>query len=136
MKKSQDSVVAGMVLYNSDYDRMIECLRSLSGQVKSIIVYDNSPYRMSSDKIHKIETDYKCVYIYSTKNIGMPEAMNRIMEIAEKMKAEWVLTMNADSIIPNNMIEVYRKYFGNKKIGMICPQVIDKRRKYMVATPN
>lgn len=35
----------------------------------------------------------------------MPEGMNRIMQIAKNRGLEWVLTMNADSIVPDNLIE-------------------------------
>lgn len=61
----------------------------------------------------------------------MPEGMNRIIRIAKQKNFDWVLTMNADSIVPDNLVEKYSEFFGNNNIGMICPQIIDKRRKYM-----
>lgn len=133
MNDSTFKISAGMVLYNSDYNRLLQCLESLKNQVDLIIAFDNSPQIMDHEKIEQIEKDYKCKYIFSGENLGMPEAMNRIMIMSENSGYDWVLTMNADSIVPNNMISEYSQYFDDPNIGMICPQVIDKRRKYMKA---
>ncbi len=136
MNENQDSVMAGIVLYNSDYDRMIDCLSSLCRQVEQIIIIDNSPSPLPPDNIETIETLYNSKYIFSVENLGMAGAMNKIMELAEEKRCAWVLTMNADSIVPSNMIETFRERFSDKTIGIICPQIIDKRRKYMSADPN
>lgn len=134
MIENQDKVIAGMVLYNSDFGRLEQCLKSLSQQVEEVIVYDNSPEKMS-EEVDRIRKNYNIKYIHSPKNLGMPEAMNEIMKIGQCDGAEWILTMNPDSIVPAGMIAEYRRYFSDETIGMICPQVIDKRRKYMVADP-
>ena len=128
---SQTKVLAGIVLYNSDYDRLIECLSALDCQVESIILYDNSPLEMEKKCQKYLVENFKCRYIFSGENLGMPEAMNKILEISEIEGYEWVLTMNADSVIPRDLIEKFSPYFEKKEIGMICPQVLDRRRKYM-----
>ncbi|WP_022776090.1 glycosyltransferase [Butyrivibrio sp. AE2015] len=133
MIKEIGKVAAGMVLYNSDYSRLLLCLKGLTSQVDTIIVYDNSPEKMNTERILEIESAYNCKYIFSGENLGMPGAMNEIMQMAESEGYDWVLTMNADSVVPSDMIKEYRKYFHIEEIGMICPQVIDKRRKYMHA---
>ena len=133
---SNNNVIAGIVLYNSDYGRLLRCVEKLMNQVDKIYLLDNSPKSLSPEKIINLETNYNCEYIYTGNNLGMPEGMNRIMEIAEKTNIPWVLTMNADSIVPDSIIATYKKYFENDRIGMICPQVIDKRRKYMHIDAN
>lgn len=136
MSENQDRVMAGIVLYNADYDRMIDCLRSLYRQVERIIIYDNSRSPLPQNRIESIESSYNSEYIFSAENLGMAGAMNKIMELAEERRCEWVLTMNADSIVPPNMIETFRESFSDRTIGIVCPQIIDKRRKYMSADPN
>ncbi len=128
---SKSSVMAGMVLYNSDYSRLIECLKALDNQVENTIIYDNSPSRMDKEREEFLYENFKCEYIYSGCNIGMPEAMNKILEIGDNRGFQWVLTMNADSIVPLNLIEKFKPYFKTDDIAIVCPQVIDKRRKYM-----
>ena len=133
MKKK---VLAGVVLYNSNYNKMLECINSLVPQVEKIILWDNSPKRLSESQLSNLGKYHNCEYIFANKNIGMPEGMNRILEMADKQGYEWVLTMNADSLVPANMIEEYSKFFDDKDVGMICPQVIDRRRKYMKVSTN
>lgn len=125
------TVLAGIVLYNSDFDRLLQCLENLHNQVEATIVLDNSPQKYSKKQIEKITSFNQCEYIFTNENLGMPEGMNRIIENAKDKGYEWVLTMNADSIVPNNLISEYKPFFNDEKVGMICPQVIDKRRKYM-----
>ena len=124
-------VLAGIVLYNSDFQKMLECIESLFFQVEKIILWDNSPKRFNNKQLEILRKFDNCEYIFANENLGMPEGLNRIIEIADEQGYEWVLTMNADSIVPNNMIEKYSFFFDNPDVGMICPQVIDKRRKYM-----
>lgn len=126
-------VLAGIVLFNSDFLRLLECLAGLENQVDSIIIWDNSPQEYSQVEIKKICEYKNCEYVYANKNLGMPEGMNRIMQMAKDRGFEWVLTMNADSIVPKDLIQNYSDYFNRSDIGMICPQIIDKRRKYMTA---
>lgn len=125
------SVMAGMVLYNSDYNRLIECLKALDNQVQTTLIYDNSPKEMELKRQKYLITHFKCEYEFSGKNLGMPEAMNKILEVADKKGFEWVLTMNADSIVPHDLVDKFSPHFERQNIGMICPQVIDHRRKYM-----
>lgn len=135
-ENKKSTVLAGIVLYNSDYSRLIKSIVSLNKQVDNIILFDNSSVLMSEERRRRLYEKFRCEYIFSGKNIGMPEALNRIMEIANKQGYEWVITMDADSIVPDNIIEEYHNYFHNMHIGMICPQVIDKRRKYMRENGN
>ena len=125
-------ILAGIVVFNSNFSRLLDCLAGLEKQVDSIIVWDNSPEKYTEEEIEKISAFTNCEYIYSNKNLGMPEGMNRIIRIAKQKNFDWVLTMNADSIVPDNLVEKYSEFFGNNNIGMICPQIIDKRRKYMI----
>lgn len=110
---------------------MLECIESLHDQVDKIILWDNSPQIFTKQQIEELDKYPKCEYIFANDNLGMPEGLNRVVEIADKQGYGWVLTMNADSICPENMIEEYTTFFEDENIGMICPQVIDKRRKYM-----
>lgn len=132
MNEENNKVLAGLVLYNSDYDRLIECVRSLKAEVDEIVLFDNSPNEIEGIKRNKLIDEYGCNYIHSKKNLGMPDALNEIMKMAQQMNYEWVLTMNADSIVPKGMIKSFAPFFQKSSVGMICPQVIDKRRKYMI----
>jgi rhamnosyltransferase len=64
-------------------------------------------------------------------NLGIAYALNRIMERAEQDGYQWLVTMDQDSILPDEMVEAYRKHIYDSDVAIICPQVIDKRRAYM-----
>ena len=51
MNNSSTRIAAGMVLYNSDYERLLKCLDSLNEQVELIIAFDNSPQILEDRKI-------------------------------------------------------------------------------------
>ena len=53
------------------------------------------------------------------------------MERARADGYEWVLTMDQDSILPDGMVDDFSKHLDTTEIGIICPQVVDKRRAYM-----
>ena len=124
-------ILAGIVLFNADYERLLKCIAALEKQVDSIVIWDNSPQKYSNDTIEELSSYKNCRYIYSGKNIGMPDGMNKIMEMALDEGYDWVLTMNSDSIVPNNLMEEFFPFMSEKEVGMVCPQIIDKRRKYM-----
>lgn len=127
ISKSKD-VVAGIVLYKPDFKRLNENLELLCQQFETVILYNNDA------DISKINITPKCIkkikIIGKGKNLGIAYALNQIMKMAYDLKYDWVVTFDQDSIIPNNLINEYSKHLQDPKVGIICPQVIDKRRKY------
>lgn len=124
----QDTICAGVVLYNpQDLDRVTECLSNLTRQVKYVYVFDNCTtehnLNLSSNGIRYLKKD---------GNMGLAYALNCIMESAEKDGFEWVVTMDQDSIIPDNLVKGYCKCIMRiNGMGICCPQVIDRRRPYL-----
>lgn len=123
-----NSIAAGIVLYNpSDFVRFKEAFTSVVNQFSRVYVFDNS-----TKSIKLPEKSSNLIYITEHKNMGIAYALNKIMKLASKDGFKWVVTMDQDSIVPNNLISEYNKKINIKKIGIICPQVIDKRRIYQV----
>ena len=60
-----NKILAGIVLYNSDFNRLLGCLESIDRQVERIIIYDNSPNRLNADKEELIKNRYKVIYVFS-----------------------------------------------------------------------
>lgn len=130
MSNNNDSVAAGIVLFNPELTRLMACIENLKQQVSKIYIFDNS-----SRAIHI--NDDSIVYITENKNKGIAYALNRIMERAQKDGFEWVVTMDQDSIVPCGMIDGFKEGIrGHANLGIVCPQVIDKRRIYLVAENN
>lgn len=125
-------IAAGVVTFNPDIDRLNKCIYLLQKQVDKIYIFDNSGI-----DLERLNTTYNVEYLMENKNLGIAHALNRIMEQAKKDGFQWVVTMDQDSLIPNYMIERFKKAISTQvDIGIVCPQVIDKRRPYLVPKQN
>lgn len=120
-------IAVGIVLYNPDIQRFKHSIEKILEQVKKVYIFDNSSVELN------MKFNNNVTYICNKHNYGIAYALNKIMEMAKNDGYSWVVTMDQDSIIPDNIIDEY--LFNIKKdsnnIGIICPQVIDKRRTYM-----
>lgn len=123
----EKKIAAGIVLFNpEDINRVLQCINSIKKQVKQIYIFDNSDINID----FSIPKDI--IYMSEKLNKGIAYALNRIMERAKKDGYEWVITMDQDSIVPDNMIFDFQNYmFNDENIAIVCPQVIDKRRTYV-----
>ncbi len=120
-----NNIAAGIVMYNPNKERLNMCLSKIEDQVDKIYLFDNSnSYFEQKDNI---------VYLSEGENKGIAYALNRIMENAKKDGYNWIITMDQDSIIPDGMIADFRMaIISHPEVGIVCPQVIDKRRAYLV----
>jgi rhamnosyltransferase len=124
-------VIAGIVLYNPNVNQLQRCIKRLYGQVDKIILFDNSESKRINIEKLLVNNEVSIEYITEKENRGIAYALNRIMEKAKSYGYEWVITLDQDSIVPENMVREYKKYFNTENAGILCPQVIDRRRIYM-----
>lgn len=124
---TSNKIAVGIVLYNpDDIKRFYECLSNVSKQSENIYIFDNSTNRCN------IELPSNVTYMTNGRNVGVAYALNRIFERAEEDGFEWVITMDQDSILPDGVINAYRREIENDpQIAIVCPQIIDERRNYM-----
>ena len=115
-------ILAGITLFNPDVARLEENISSIYGQVDRVICVDNG-----SDNIKSIEDcvlkNWKNITIIKNgKNEGIAKALNQMFEFAIEQQYEYVLTLDQDSVCPDNIIEEYNKYLDEHKLGSLCPQ--------------
>ncbi len=123
--KKNNLIAAGIVLYNANYDRLEQCINSIRSQIDRIYVFDNAN--------QKIEADSDIFYMTEGQNKGIAYALNRIMEKAKEDGFKWVVTLDQDSIVPQGLVKAFSKNIDqHPEIGIVCPQVIDKRRIYSI----
>ena len=122
-------ILAGITLFNPDVARLEENISSIYGQVDRVICVDNG-----SDNIKNIEdcvlNNWKNITIIKNgKNEGIAKALNQMFEFAIEQQYEYVLTLDQDSVCPDNIIEEYNKYLDEHKLGPLCPQCVDRNFK-------
>ena len=86
----------------------------------------------NSNNIHLIEKKYKLykniVIIKNHNNIGIAAALNQMMSYFQSKNYHWVVTLDQDSVCPQNLMEEYVKYIDLPDIGMISPVIVDRNR--------
>jgi len=117
-------IVAGIVLFNPQIRRLEENINSIISQVESVILFDNGSSNLS--KIESIIANKsKLILIHNNYNIGIAAALNRIFKYAKKMyNADFVLTIDQDSVCPMNLIHEYLRFY-NEKVGIYTPKIKD-----------
>lgn len=100
-------VLAGIVLYNPQILRLRENINSILPQVDCLVLIENGS--KSLDYVESLK-DYKnLVFIKNNKSMGIAYALNQICGYAYSLGYEWALTLDQDSVVSSNMIEVYKK---------------------------
>lgn len=117
-------IVAGIVLYNPEIGLLKKNIDSIKNQVRKIIIFDNG-----SSNIKEIESSLrkysKVDVLKSKKNLGIAAGLNRIFKFShQKYKANYILTLDQDSVCPPNLIKEYLKY-KRPNVGIFTPLVRD-----------
>lgn len=109
----------GIVVYNPDYQQLEKAIQVLAWQDCEILLIDNS--EKGEKHLEYIEEKNRCTVIYNKKNCGVAKAYNQIMHFFSDRGIEYVLTLDQDSVCPENIVEEYIKYTHIPDVGIICP---------------
>jgi len=122
--KNQYSVSAVVVVYN-DYQSLIELVGSISRQVDAIFIIDNSDIKLKISDVVLNQPNVK--YHWLGQNKGLATGLNEGIRLCQKHNSEWVLLLDQDSIVSEDMVacmlDEYGKNTNAVKIGMLCPDV-------------
>ncbi|MGN1277434.1 MAG: glycosyltransferase family 2 protein [Floccifex sp.] len=117
-------IVAGIVTYNPDLDRLRENVESISSQVKKVIIFDNGSN--NQEEIIKLYKD-EAVLITSPENIGIAAALNRLMQRSRDLGATWMLSLDQDSICPDSFCVEMSHYLEREPdFGIVAPVILDR----------
>lgn len=117
-----NDICAGIVTYNPNMSRLQENIDSIISQVGKIFLVDNG-----SENNNEIKETYKLnsniVLIENKKNMGVATALNQMCKEALGRGYNWILTLDQDTVSPNNLIEKMMPYIKISNIGIVCPAV-------------
>lgn len=118
------NIAAGVVLFNPVPNEVYTLINSIKDQVDHIFLVDNTPEK---DLTKQFEDLRKATYLPNKKNYGIAKALNQLMEQAEKTGYDWLLTLDQDSVFPENGIDHFEKIITNtKELAIICPVFEDR----------
>ncbi|MCX2747047.1 glycosyltransferase [Arthrobacter sp. MI7-26] len=119
-------IIAGIVTFEPDIDRLRENLEAISPQVPHVFIYDNgsSNSEAIADLVH---TSPNAVVVYSETNNGIAAALNRLAEAALDHGATLLLTLDQDSVCSPAMVSTLAAEFADG-IGMVTPYIVDRNK--------
>lgn len=118
-----NNVVAGIVTYNPELNRLKENIEHIISQVGEIIIFDNGS--TNSNEIEGVAQSYKnrVVVEKSTKNRGIAYALNRLCEWSIKNKYEYMITLDQDSVCPAYMIDTLMGCM-TENVAVTAPNIV------------
>lgn len=116
-------ILAGIVLYNPNTQRLKENIEAIMSQVDSIVIIDNGSAESSYNNIIETFDNIRC--IRNEKNMGIAYALNQICGYAYTHGFDWVLTLDQDSIATPGMVDVY-KSIAKDDIGILGCWIHDR----------
>ena len=114
-------VLATIITFNPNISQLFENVQRIMSQVDDLVIYDNC-----SKNIEEIKGKLSDVHIIQNDtNLGLPINYNRAVSLAKEKGYKWLLIMDQDTLIPDNLIEEYRKYMSLDNVAIICPRYRD-----------
>lgn len=115
-------ICAGIVTFQPEISRLNQNLSIVTVQADTVFVVDNNSKNLN--EIKRLITSFSNVVLIENKhNNGIAKALNQMCAAAEKEGFEWILTLDQDTLIPSEMVSVFRNHISNPNIGVICPAV-------------
>ena len=119
----QNNLYAVVVWYNPTEEQKYSLLSYLWA-VKHVVIVDNS--QKNNDILLSDLQKENYTYISFGDNLGIATALNRGCRIAIEAGAEWVLTMDQDSVWDKEQLRYYleatNKYPDIEKVGVFSPR--------------
>lgn len=119
-------IYAGIVTYEPELERLAENISGIVGQVNAVLVYDNGS--SNADEIATLVASYPTVTLLrSSSNSGVAAALNRVAEAAVGRGAQFVVTLDQDSVSTPGMVAVLSDEM-KAGVGIVTPYIVDRNK--------
>ncbi len=127
-------IVALVSLYNPTADDVIH-IRNYFPFLEKCILLDDSEQKKDIFPQHFCSGNCEVYYEWNGGNIGLCKSLNRGIEKAKTIGADWILFLDSDSELCVDILSIYKKYISNnytKELALLAPQHNYKRHKRQV----
>lgn len=118
--------IGGIITYNPEINRLTQCIQKATQECQKVVVVDNGSANVGEivQLVKKFDNSY---IIENESNFGIAKALNQVFCEAAKQNYNWVLTLDQDTVIPDNLLERYSQAISNSpsNLAIICPQIHD-----------
>lgn len=114
-------IAAVYVTYAPDIEFLRQSMSLVAPQVDHIYIVDNS--EVTPEELFEL-SDNNCTVLSCGGNTGIANALNIGYTAALKSHFDWVLSLDQDSVVPDNIISIYIRNLqvgDNKHIGALVP---------------
>lgn len=131
----KENICAIIITYNGK-QTLSSTIEHVIKKVNHVVIVDNYSTDGTREYLDIIKSSSLTV-IHNEKNYGIAQALNRGVEHAEKNGFHWVLTMDQDSVISENMIDemvkVYSKLTERERsiTASLSPRVVYKDKDFI-----
>lgn len=124
-----------VILFSPDPELLRKNVESvLKAGTKEILLVDNTDGNPFDVSVLGESLARQVKHIWNGKNIGIASALNVGCSVFYEKGYKWVLTLDQDSIVPENIFEVYQSYLSSKgeDVAILsCNHLIDKEKGYV-----
>ncbi|MBT1165158.1 glycosyltransferase family 2 protein [Bifidobacterium felsineum] len=123
--KQNYKILCSVITYNPDEHLLVKNIESITNQVSELVIVDNCSNNIAS--IASIAVKYNVHLIRCTENFGIAKALNIAFKYAEKNEFKWVLTLDQDSVCPDNYFKYLSPLMNNiPNVGITAPVIVDR----------
>jgi len=119
-----ESVCAGIVSYNPCIERLEKNIEAVSALVDTVLIVDNGS--QNANEIESLADRNNCKYISFQKNEGIAFALNSIMKYALEHGYSWCITLDQDSVVPDNLLTEASELLNEKQLCLITTRILEK----------
>ncbi|MGT2686098.1 glycosyltransferase [Streptococcus porcinus] len=108
-------ILAGIVTFNPEIQRLKENIEAIKPQVDKVIIVDNGS--QNCDEICQVFPDLTIIKL--NENLGIATALNKIGNYAIEYAFDWFLTLDQDTVVFNDLIANYKSYINLPNVGIL-----------------
>lgn len=132
MSAPTQKIVAVIVTYRPNPELLMRNFQALAPQVAEIVVVDNSDDATQAESVRQLFRGRERVhYLWNQGNQGIAFALSAGVRFAEQLGADWVLTMDQDSVLPDRYVAVLAEdaqAYGDRAVSIGTPFVSASHR--------
>lgn len=116
---------AGIVTYNPDIDILNINIKSIRGQLETVIIVDNGSKNF--EEIERLAGEHNIQIISNQKNFGIAAALNQLMEYGRTKGFSWMLSLDQDSVCQHDYcIKISELFDILPNVGIVAPVISDR----------
>jgi rhamnosyltransferase len=129
--KNKYRICAIIVTYNCGND-VYNTINSVVSKVNELIIVDNGSDKDTIEALQKYREHNNITILFNKDNLGIAKALNIGANYAIEKDYEWILTLDDDSIVTENMIHIMlQAYEGlneqeRVKVALLAPKHVEK----------